>query len=494
MSLKQGTLLQGGKYRIERELGHGGFGITYLATQVLLNRLVAIKEFFMSEFCNRDAETLRVSVPSDGSREQVARFRNKFVKEAQNIAGLKNPHIIGIHDIFEENDTAYYVMEYLEQGSLADMVKAKGRLPEADALRYTYHIADALQYIHERQMNHLDVKPGNILVDESGNAVLIDFGLSKRYDEGGNQTSTTPVGISHGYAPLEQYRSGGVGTFSPTTDIYALGATLYKLIIGSTPPDANDINDDGLPELPSYVSPNVAEAIEKAMKPRRKERLQSVKEFVAILDKSVTTDKSDFLEVSVVSENGDNEATVVNLSQEKRPDDKQENKSENTIVADENPKKSNSIWRIRNWFVNVMLFVALLVDLFLFLLILIQINDEELRVFVPSVIGMAVGIIALLNNKRWGFYLTIISIAVAAIPAYLEINDSGYDANELYITPFLWLACIYIPTALVLFIHRKGRSAWAMLNGGNKHHWLILLASILLVFYSTELPFNIVVD
>ena len=272
-----------------------------------------------------------------------------------------------------------------------------------------------------------------------------------------------------------------------------MGATLYKLITGSTPPDANDINDDGLPELPSYVSPNVAEAIEKAMKPRRKERLQSVKEFVAILDKSVTTKKSDFLEVSVVSENGDNEATVVNLSQEKRPDDKQEDKSENTIVADENPKKSNSIWRIRNWFVNVMHFVALLVDLFLFLLILIQTNDEELRVFVPSVIGMAVGIIALLNNKRWGFYLTIISVAVAAIPAYLEINDSGYDANELYITPFLWLACIYIPTVLVLFIHRKGKSAWAMLNGGNKHHWLILLASILLVFYSTILPFNIVV-
>lgn len=492
MSLRQGTLLQGGKYRIERELGHGGFGITYLATQVLLNRLVAIKEFFMSEFCNRDAETLRVSVPSDGSREQVARFRNKFVKEAQNIAGLKNPHIIGIHDIFEENDTAYYVMEYLEQGSLADMVKAKGRLPEADALRYTYHIADALQYIHERQMNHLDVKPGNILVDESGNAVLIDFGLSKRYDEGGNQTSTTPVGISHGYAPLEQYRSGGVGTFSPTTDIYALGATLYKLITGSTPPDANDINDDGLPELPSYVSPNVAEAIEKAMKPRRKERLQSVKEFVAILDKSVTTDKSDFLEVSVVSENGDNEATVVNLSQEKRPDDKQENKSENTIVADENPKKSNSIWRIRNWFVNVMHFVALLVDLFLFLLILTEIGrNDGLFLIAPSA-GMAVGIVALLNNKRWGFYLSLISIAVATIFPYIQIIDTGYAKDWVFI-PFIWLSCIYTPMALVLFIRKKGKSAWAMLNGGNKHHWVILLASIILVVCLTILPFNIVV-
>ena len=209
MNLKQGTILQGGKYRIERELGHGGFGITYLATQVGLNRKVAIKEFFMNEYCNRDAETSHVSVPSEGSKELVAKFRKKFIKEAQNIAGLKHPHIISIHDVFEENGTAYYVMEYLDHGSLADVVKRQGRLSEADALRYIRQIADALLYIHERNMNHLDVKPGNILIVETDHAVLIDFGLSKRYDDEGNQTSTTPVGISHGYAPLEQYKKSG---------------------------------------------------------------------------------------------------------------------------------------------------------------------------------------------------------------------------------------------------------------------------------------------
>ena len=310
MNLRQGTLLKHGEYRIERELGHGGFGVTYLAVQVGLNRRVAIKEFFMSEYCNRDAETSHVSVPSEGSKELVAKFRNKFVKEAQNIASLKHPHIISIHDVFEDNGTAYYVMEYLDHGSLADVVKRQGRLAEADALRYIRQIADALRYIHARNMNHLDVKPGNILIDENNAAVLIDFGLSKRYDDEGNQTSTTPVGISHGYAPLEQYKKGGVGTFSPATDIYSLGATLYKLITGTTPPDANDILIDGLPTHPGLMSTPVYDAIKQAMQPNKNHRPQSVEAFLALLDatgsatveeQEETTQLDDSLRASLVT-------------------------------------------------------------------------------------------------------------------------------------------------------------------------------------------------
>ncbi len=285
MELSSTTLLQGGKYRIEKVLGQGGFGITYLATQVVLNRKVAIKEFFMKEYCNRDAETSHVSIPSEGSKELVARFRQKFIKEAQTIAGLNHPHIIRIHDVFEENDTAYYVMEYHDNGSLSELVKQRGALPEAEALRYIREVADALAYIHEHQMNHLDVKPGNVLLDEKGRSVLIDFGLSKRYDESGQQTSTTPVGISHGYAPMEQYKQGGVGTFSPATDIYSLGATFYKLLTGKTPPDASDVFTDGLPALPTSISSSVSHAIAQAMSPNKKDRPQSVAAFLALLDK-----------------------------------------------------------------------------------------------------------------------------------------------------------------------------------------------------------------
>ena len=285
MQLTSSTLLQGGKYRIEKVLGQGGFGITYMAVQTGLNRKVAIKEFFMKEYCNRDAETSHVSIPSEGSKELVARFRQKFIKEAQTIAGLNHPHIIRIHDIFEENGTAYYVMEYHDHGSLSELIKQRGSLPEAEALRYIREMADALGYIHEHQMNHLDVKPGNVLLDEKGRSVLIDFGLSKRYDESGQQTSTTPVGISHGYAPMEQYKHGGVETFSPATDIYSLGATFYKLLTGQTPPDASDVFTDGLPTLPVSVSSSVVNAITQAMSPNKKNRPQSVEAFLSLLEK-----------------------------------------------------------------------------------------------------------------------------------------------------------------------------------------------------------------
>ena len=283
MQLQSGSLLQGGKYRIERVLGQGGFGITYQAVQVALNRKVAIKEFFMKEYCERNETTSQVSLGTSGSRETVERFRQKFIKEAQNIAALNHPHIIRIHDVFEENGTAYYVMEFWDNGSLADLVKRQGALDEAEALRYIRQVADALGYIHERKMNHLDVKPGNILLDENRNAVLIDFGLSKRYDEEGNQTSTTPVGISHGYAPMEQYKKGGVGTFSPATDIYSLGATLYKLITGNTPPEASEVLEEGLPALPANVSAPIVKAIDSAMQPRKKDRPQSIDEFLGML-------------------------------------------------------------------------------------------------------------------------------------------------------------------------------------------------------------------
>ena len=287
MNLHEGSLLQGGRYRIEKVLGQGGFGITYSGYQTNLEAKVAIKEFFMKDLCNRDATTSQVSVGSVGSRETVETFRQKFLKEARNIFRLKHKHIISVIDVFEENGTAYYVMEHVGGGSLAGKV-LHGALPEEDAVRYTRQVADALAFVHSKRMMHLDVKPANILLDDNDNAVLIDFGLAKQYDTEGHQTSSTPVGISHGYAPLEQYKRGGVSTFSPATDIYSLGATLFKLVTGITPPEASDVNDEGLPALPQEISAPVRRAIEAAMQSRRKDRPQSVAEFLSLLE---STDK-----------------------------------------------------------------------------------------------------------------------------------------------------------------------------------------------------------
>lgn len=287
MYLSVGTTLQSGKYRLEKCLGQGGFGITYLATQVGLNRKVAIKEFFMADYCEREESTLRMTVPTKSNRDFVSRFLVKFIKEAQNIAALNHPNIIRIYDIFEENETAYYVMEYHPDGSLWHRVVQQRHLNEETALCYIRQMADALDYIHRQQICHLDVKPENVLLDIRNNAVLIDFGLSKHYDKEGQQTSSTPVGISDGYAPLEQYQRGGVATFSPTTDIYSLGATLYALLTGKIPPTAAEVNEEGLPALPDYISKTTVQTIEKAMLTRRKERPQTIAEFLEFLNKGV---------------------------------------------------------------------------------------------------------------------------------------------------------------------------------------------------------------
>ncbi len=206
----------------------------------------------------------------------------KFVKEARVISQLHHPHIVSIFDVFKENNTAYYVMDYIEGYSLQDIVKKEGALSESRALNYIRQIAGALEYMHGKNLLHLDVKPANIMVDNTGNAILIDFGLSKQYDMEGSQTSTTPVGISHGYAPIEQYWQNGVRSFSPQTDVYSLGATLYKLLSGQTPPQPGDILDDGLLELPSSISEVTRKAVRQAMQMRKVDRPHSIIDFIEI--------------------------------------------------------------------------------------------------------------------------------------------------------------------------------------------------------------------
>lgn len=288
MQLKKGSLLQGGKYRIEKMLGQGGFGITYLAEQPMLERKVCVKEFFFKDYCEREESTSHVTLSTKSNTELVDRFRKKFLKEARVISKLHHDHIVQIHDIFEENSTAYYVMDYVEGESLGDMIKRTGYLPEQQALAYIKDVASALAYIHSKSINHLDIKPGNIMLrHEDQRILLIDFGVSKQYDEATFEgTTTTPVGISHGYSPAEQYRKNGVQSFSPQSDVYSLSATLYKLLTGVTPPEAIEIQDEGLPLPPlneKHVSSTTITAIVKAMKPRSK-RTQSVEAFVADLN------------------------------------------------------------------------------------------------------------------------------------------------------------------------------------------------------------------
>ncbi|MCR4834928.1 MAG: serine/threonine protein kinase [Bacteroidaceae bacterium] len=289
--LQPNTTLQGGKYRIERVLGQGGFGITYLAVQTSLNRYVAIKEFFMKDFCSHDEATLTMMTSATGGgRQLVMQYRNKFIKEAKNLARLHHPNIINVIEVFEENGTVYYSMPYLSGGSLQDYVDKHGALSESDAMKYVRQIASALKYMHEEQhICHYDVKPANILLDAKGNVILIDFGISKNYDAYGHETTTTPIGLSEGYAPIEQYQQN-VEEFSPASDVYALGATLYFLLHAKRPASAVH-RASGTPlVMDQQLSQGVKDIINASMKISKRERTQSVDVFLNNLKSATNSD------------------------------------------------------------------------------------------------------------------------------------------------------------------------------------------------------------
>ncbi len=294
MHLQENTVLQGGKYRIVRYISRGGFGCTYEAENVMLRTKIAIKELFVSDFCQRDKMTGHISVLTDTKQPLFNKLRRKFIDEARVIASLHHSGIVRVTDVFEENGTAYYVMDYIDGISLRDLVKHRGVLSEADALRYIRQVADALQYVHGKKLLHLDIKPANIMIDGSDQAILIDFGVSKQYDEESGENTSTLMGYTKGYAPIEQIE-GDVQSFTPATDIYSLGATLYNLLCGDVPPVANKLIK-GLPIEPLQacgVSSITMQTIRSAMQVDKDDRPRTVVEFIALLDSAADGEDRD---------------------------------------------------------------------------------------------------------------------------------------------------------------------------------------------------------
>ena len=279
MNLPNGTLLQGGKYRIEQVLGQGGFGITYLATNTLFGTRVAIKEFYLQRENCRAIDGKVVTVSAEVNRYVFNSQRDKFRKEALRLQALGGEHIVKGYDFFDENNTSYYVMEYLEGCSLDRwMEQCGGKLHESEVQIILRQILDALSVMHNQHLWHLDIKPNNIMRTSNGNIKLIDFGASKLIDPSASTMMTSSaIASTPGFAPLEQM-SGDFSSFGPWTDFYALGATLYILLTGNRPPAANQVMNYGSSafQFPSTVSQKMRDIIGWMMKPRHVDRPQSV--------------------------------------------------------------------------------------------------------------------------------------------------------------------------------------------------------------------------
>ena len=279
-----GTQLKGHtySYRIEKVLGQGSFGITYLTTTHIKTKTiikgtlgdvetdveqdvrVAIKEFFMEEANSRSYDG---STVEGTSGELTDKYRKKFRKEAENLSHLKHSNIVKVLEVFDANNTTYYAMQYIDGQNLDDYIKSKGYLEEKEAIRIIRRVCKALQYMHEQKMLHLDLKPKNIMLDVNKKPYLIDFGLSKQYTKNGKPESSTSVGLgTPGYAPIEQADYKQNGSFPATLDIYALGATMYKMVVGQAPPIASDVLAYGL-NMPDRISSDIQSFIMSSMKP-----------------------------------------------------------------------------------------------------------------------------------------------------------------------------------------------------------------------------------
>ena len=359
MNLPDGHFLQESKYQLTNTIGQGGFGITYLGvwnTEVKgeLGKIktkvpVCIKEYFFKDYCYRDKDSHAVKVHSETGEKLFGKFKEKLIKEANILSAVHHPYIVNVLEVFEENNTAYIIMEYIKGCSLKYMLDKEGVLPENKVLKYTHQIGNALDFVHEKNIVHLDIKPGNILIDRDDNARLIDFGVSKRYDIQEQETSTTTLTLSKGFASIEQYDDEGTQSFSPCPDIYSLGATMYNLLTGVVPVESIlRATKKMLP--PSAYNSNITSKTEKAilyaMEVKPEERYQLVKELLAAIDippyelsentltetnQSIEDDSTEVLgnRLSSVENSDDDDLTIVksptagqNVPENKNPENK----------------------------------------------------------------------------------------------------------------------------------------------------------------------------
>ena len=290
--LPVGTLLQGGKYRIERHLASGGFGNTYVVTNTYFDETCAMKEFFMKDLNLRAQNEVTISMPD--KRPFFEAHLHKFIKEAYRLRKLHNEHLVSVLDLFEENGTAYYLMDFIEGESLKARLNRQGHpMTEAEVMPILRQALDVLEVVHREQIWHLDIKPDNMMVDRSGWLYLIDFGASKQLHtiDGRTLPTSSAFALTPGYAPLEQMEQN-LRFCGPWTDLYALGATLYKLLTLQAIPTPQELLYGTQLTFPPTVSSKMQQLITWMMKPLYNQRPQSAAEVRAFLGGNTTNDET----------------------------------------------------------------------------------------------------------------------------------------------------------------------------------------------------------
>lgn len=289
-ALAPGSTLLGGQFTIQSYLSSGGFGITYLATDSL-NRTVVIKECYPEAFCARVNKTVRARTQSyENDFQSIVQL---FVREARSLAKLNHSSVVGVHQVFEDNETAYMALDLIEGQDLLDIIEEEpGRFSPDEIYAMTLDLLDAVGHVHSQDLLHRDISPDNILVEDTGRPVLIDFGAAREEASRKSRVLSSVLVVKDGYSPQEFYLAGSQQF--PSSDLYALGATLSHLISGEAPPNSQarlaalaanqpDLYTPLCGRFPQYDDAFLA-AIDKAMNIVPANRIQSAKEWSVMID------------------------------------------------------------------------------------------------------------------------------------------------------------------------------------------------------------------
>lgn len=288
-------------YEIRDILGQGGFGITYLAQDLNLGHEVAIKEYLPVDLSIR-TKSGTVSPVSEEHHERYYWGLSRFLDEARTLGQFKHPNIVQVRNVFEANNTAYMVMEYELGETFQDILNRRKTIDESDLKTIIFPIVDGMKIVHAAGFIHRDIKPANIFLRVDGDPVLLDFGSARASLEQGNESLTSI--FSRGYAPIEQYNTSD-DSQGAWTDIYALGATMYRAVSGIPPTDAVDrsaaiaqIESDTYVSIKEIAGEDYSEdflsAIDYALQFRQQDRPQSISEWVVTFDRRNNTERNKF--------------------------------------------------------------------------------------------------------------------------------------------------------------------------------------------------------
>lgn len=452
-----------GRYVIEHVIGQGGFGITYYARHEILDHAYAIKEFYISGYCSRNTTQHTVSLQGM-SDDMYDKYKQRFLDEAKTVFSLDHPNIVKVVDVFEENNTVYMVMPFIEGVSLQKMVENNGGpLPYELTVNYMGQLSDAVAYIHSKHILHRDIKPDNVLITPDNKVMLIDFGSAREFVNDKTQRHTSI--LTQGYAPLEQYNS--VSRKGNYTDIYALGGVYYFCLTGTTPVDATarlleaGTGDDPLKQ-PKDLNPNVTEEVNrtimKAMELRPENRHQTVKEFQddllgrneskEIVDDALEMPVDDALEMPTETPKIEEKPEKAKEKQPEKAKQEQPKDDKKKTFLGYDKKEWKTKWKI--WLAFFIVYEVSQSCFFYydhgFLNIYRLINSVLWFIQAAVALGFFVWIIRLISKKKnsdivWAFIISGLGIVSIVGATLFNIHYSGI---EFFILATLALAAIFV--------------------------------------------------